>query len=117
MCKQLLSILFPLNILGKKRKCVKYSVYDLPVVGNKKVVNISWVGERLVVTHSEVQTIPFGGEDKTYQRRSDFYGDGQTTQSEVVTVIAANYWYVVNDMVYFSCTNVTSLVVNGETLI
>lgn len=117
MCKQLLSILFPLNILGKKRKCVKYSVYDLPVVGNEKTLNISWVGERLIVTHTIIQSFPFSREKETLQYKSDFHGDEQTTQSEVVIVRAGNYLETVNDMVYFSCTNVTSLIVNGQTLI
>lgn len=104
MSKQVKDILFPLNVLGKDKKCVKwehnfYSSDDYL---------IQWVGDVLQVCHTNLRAD--SRVRPTIIRKT---GGG----SFLYRVLSGVNYPVVNNTVYFNCTNVTSLIVNGEQLI
>lgn len=119
MCKQLLSILFPLNILGKK---IVNKKYIIPIPRYPQTINIVWTGEALDVAYTnysvhnpEYSTLP----PQATQHRTRFV-DGDQSSVGVYVMIKSDIYEtvtIVNDTLYFKCTNVTSLIVNGETLI
>lgn len=119
MCKWLRDILFPTNVLGKKKQCVKY---QLPVGFTSGTLNIQWEGERLDVTFTYgVQIkLPLSERRRYYtnERYNFVDGDGgiDTIDIETRETMRDATW-VEGQMIYFNCTNVTQLIVNGEQLI
>ncbi len=117
MCKQLLSILFPLNILGKNRKSRKFTIGDGFVI-----LNITYTGEKLDCLWTyDVKTAPPGMKpvQEYFHERVTYSNGSSTTEQLYINQGAQGYreQVVAGRTIYFSCTNITSLVVNGQTLI
>ena len=111
-CKKIKDILFPLNVLGKKKQCVNYQLTDpLP-----NTIPVEWIGERLRITFTYYKRIYHPMPKKvTIPEIVDLEnGDG----SEEIIGVHRNGFAIADDWtIHFNCTNVTSLIVNGETLI
>lgn len=104
MCKWLRDILFPTNVLGKKKRCVKW-VHNFSSADN---YTIQWAGDRLQICHASIWI----------NGKIDRFKDTYTVGGTFLYFVAAGVNYqVVNNTLYFNCTNVTSLIVNGEQLI
>lgn len=113
MCKWIKDILFPTNVLGKKRKVIPFDTSAIPAMPFK-TVTIQWTGERLQVCFTYATYNHYNNQYNYTQEKIDYSGGGTETLS------LRDDWSigkVNNDVVYFNCTNVTSLVVNGQTLI
>ena len=113
MCKFIKDILFPLNLFGKKRVCVAYKVTGSTV--EDYTLNVVWSGERMEITYTQrnVRTMP-----GIITPISTIHTDG--SESEIIVDTRTSRWQyirLVNNVVYFNCTNVTKLIVNGEQLI
>lgn len=105
MSKQVKDILFPLNVLGKDKKCVKWERNFLST--NSYLVQ--WVGDALQVCHTTLN-LADSRVEPTIIRKT---GGG----SFLYTVATGINYPIMNNTVYFNCTNVTSLIVDGEQLI
>ena len=119
MCKRIKDILFPTNVLGKKKKCVKF---DLPDGFYRGTINIQWEGERLDVTFTYGVQIKFPPSERrryfTNERFNFVDGDGGVDTIDIDTYnLSRSSKWVEERVIYFNCTNVTSLIVNGEQLI
>lgn len=113
MCKFIKDILFPLNLLGKKRVCVSYKV--IGSTPEDYTLNVVWSGERMEIAYTQrnVRTMP-----GIITPISTIHTDG--SESEIIVDTRTSRWQyirLVNNVVYFNCTNVTKLIVNGEQLI
>ena len=115
MCLQRLrDILFPLNVLAKDRRVITFDASAVPTVMYVKTLNIVWTGKRLgILSTTRVTTMGVG--DKYRQERT-YYTDGNGS-SETYSVQDGTLTKTTNFTVYFDCTNVTSLIVNGTTII
>lgn len=119
MCLKLKDILHPFNIFGKDRKNFKITV---PEEYGDYTYDIEWTGERLIVsyTYDVIIKIPPSERRRYPQPHKEIYTDGELSEE---TIIINQYnrmsaWQtLINASIYFDCTNVTSLIVNGETLI
>ena len=100
-CKKIKQILFPLNIFGKDKRCVTYTLpentfmYDctIEVTGDYMVLNANIKGSNVKVNFNHPVSTTY-----------DLFIGGNTD-------------YVRNHILYFNCTNITYLSVNGERLI
>lgn len=110
MCKWIKDILFPTNVLGKKKKCIKY---PLPSGYTSVNLDIECKGE-MVVSYTRTWFPPNINFPNGEQKR--VYVKNETT---TITIVRANQYgqRVGCKEVYFNCTNVTRLIVNGEQLI
>lgn len=114
MCKFIKDILFPLNLLGKKRVCVSYTVPDGSIIEDY-TLNVVWSGERMEIAYTQrnVRTLP-----GITTPVSTIYTDGNESEIIVDTRTSRpQYIRLLHNIVYFNCTNVTKLIVNGERLI
>lgn len=119
MCKWIKDILFPTNCFGKKKKCAKY---QLPDGFTSVTLNIQWEGERLDVTFTYGVQIKLPPSERrryyTNERFNFVDGDGGVDTIYIDRYnTAQNAKWVEEQMIYFNCTNVTQLIVNGEQLI
>lgn len=122
MCKKLKQILFPFNIFGKDRKSISIDLpnefVDLPLPGfYSETFNIVWSGERLIWCCTKLSKQGVGG---GYSKLSGTYTDGDNSTESITLSVRRTYqmWSQIPELkLHFLCTNVTSLVVNGETLI
>lgn len=113
MCKWIKDILFPTNVLGKKKDSFEIKIENPPYTS--RTFNIEWTGERLDIAYTK----------QTRRGRVYFkepirlqYLDGNETEEEFTVAQSVIYQgRIWTDNVYFNCTNVTSLIVNGEQLI
>lgn len=116
MCKFIKDILFPLNLLGKKRVCVAYTVPDGSQIADY-TLNVVWSGERMEVAYTNriIQVMP-----GVIKPVSNIHTNGN--ESEIIIHTRGEgarpqFTQLINNVVYFNCTNVTKLIVNGEQLI
>ena len=119
MCKRIKDILWPLNIFGKHKRSV---AFDLPDNNASVLLNIVWSGERMiseytrrVVTSAPNQPV----ETHDYPKRATYTNGDSTSESLWISRGTQGYRKVSTpeNKVHFTCTNVTSLVVNGQQLI
>ena len=109
MCDWLKNILFPTNLLGKKRQSIAYDLNGVPMINNKRTLNILWSGDRLVISRTELG--PWSG---AVSPQTDVY---EYSTDEPITIIQYRGKPFSDNAVFFDCTNVTKLEVNGEILI
>lgn len=116
MCKWIKDILFPTNVLGKKKKCVFYEFED-GNVPNPINLSIVWVGEKIRMSYTIVTNVqrPFPHAVVVENGKADFNGGDGT--EETYTISYRRGTVLAKRKLYFNCTNVTSLIVNGEQLI
>lgn len=108
MCKWIKNILFPTNLLGKKKRCV---TYQLPT--NPATLPIEWTGERLRVTYTFIKSVP----PKVIKKPVVYmFSDGNETE-EILDTHKAGFSIAEERTIHFECTNVTHLEINGETII
>ena len=111
-CKKIKDILHPLNIFGKSRT-TKVIVVPYIHPGGNTTINIKWTGERMRVLWT------FGiygsGENKYRSEERTYTAGSESTES--ITIRQSMNNRIVNGRIYFDCTNVTYLEVNGERLI
>ena len=118
MCKQLADILFPLNILGKKVRCVTYDTFSTPRIDNKKTFVIEWIGERLEVSWTIFQYYAIKPQQiKRNIPYKEIYVGGGTETIETSATLPPRAKSIVKDTLYFKCTKVTKLIINGEQII
>lgn len=113
MCKWIKDILFPTNILGKKKKCVKVAIENPPYTD--RVFNVDWQGERLNICYTSL--FRRSRTTKATPVRLVYNEEEQGEQSFTVSQNSTLDRRTWTDEVYFNCTNVTKLIVNGEQLI
>ena len=122
MCQRLRDILFPTNILGKDKRTIRFALPDnlTPVH-----LTIDWAGDHLECCYVErVVWHYMTPEPHTSTKKTPVhYRYNNTEQGTQEIDIYRGLYHnvsrtdVVDSCVYFKCTNVTSLIVNGETLI
>ena len=112
-CKKIKQILWPFNIFGKDKKAISYPLPRDPLPHS---IPVEWIGERLrvsfVFTKHLLTPSPHNVNIPVVLDFTD--GDGTTE-----TINTWKNGFVITDdwTIHFNCTNVTSLIVNGETLI
>lgn len=115
MCKRIKDILFPTNVLGKKKKCIKVAVPEQSGAYNYEIV---WSGERLQVAWAYNVQIKTPGERRRYidpHKEIFTNGDDDPETITIVQVNNARTWQQVSDaQLHINCTNVTKLTINGE---
>lgn len=124
MCKHLADILFPLNIFGKKVRCVTYDTSSTPRIDNKKTFIIEWVGERLDISATYEYAVrvtdpmPPHWDIKYPPIILNLTTSGTITlETDDFNIRGLTYKYIVPNAIYFKCTKVTKLIVNGEQII
>lgn len=124
MCKRLRDILFPTNLLGKDVRCVEYDTSDTPYtgsnVGRHKHFDINWTGDQLVVSYTIRSAVIYGPgrADITLYRENELFSeDGASELNVGCRITQTNRRQLETEMLYIKCTNVTSLEINGETII
>lgn len=115
MCKFIKDILFPLNLLGKKRVCVAYKVTGR--TPEDYTLNVVWSGERMEVAYTQniMRTMP-----PKKVSVSDMHTNGNESEITIYTRGEGSRpmgIQLIRNIVYFNCTNVTKLIVNEEQLI
>ena len=117
-------ILFPTNVFGKKRKIVSYDTDNAPRdTSMYPIINVTfdiqWSGEQIEILYGMRRR--YGNPPnitETIKSRRKLLRDSQAYNLfEQINVSSIDNTQFVNNIMYFSCTNVTRLVVNGETLI
>lgn len=112
MCKYIKDIFFPFNIFGKKKQCVSF---DIPNDHSTVTLNIEWTGERLQVAWT--RSMRQGGRIEHEPKRQT-YTNGHVTEETIEIKRTVHPQVGVSDnRIYFNCTNVTYLSVNGMDLI
>ena len=119
MCKWLRDILFPTNILGKKKQCVAVSWADTPEVDGYKSFDVVFYGEYCEISYTRsvrrgdaapiVKTVYFP--ERTSMDSEDHY-----ERLEIMSGIHGAYVNRCSD-IFFKVTNCESLEVNGVKLI
>lgn len=111
MCKFIKDILFPLNVLGKKKRSI---VIDLPDGYDPVTLNINWEGDRIDVRYTRIWLPP-----RQYGKAQGIEQTLINGDAAAVDVIRVNnvHQRITCDKVYLECTNVEYLYVNGEKLI
>lgn len=117
MCQRLRDIFFPTNVLGKDKRTIKFSLASLTPSMHHLIFDIQFVGERLEVCYTQIAN--YG---KQYRQQSFLYEDGDGTLFNFdIHPYDRNGDKVRNgaldELIYFKCTNVTSLIVDGQQLI
>lgn len=121
-------ILFPLNLLGANQECVVYDFTGTypPTTGSipnrKFVFTIVWTGKGLRMCYTRVNRSGGNVHPKyDYVQVRENYANGSGTTETVLTpdgtILAGVGSYVQDNKLYFKCTNVTSLIVNGQQII
>ena len=113
ICK-LRDILFPTNVTGADKRVISYDITNAPhTPPPNKHLNIQYNGELLQVCFTYRHYNNHSGQVWYEEVKQQYSGNGNVDLS-----LKDEYWQRVNDnVVYFNCTNVTSLIVNGDTLI
>ena len=112
MCmKKIKQILFPLNVLGKDMRTFTFPQVHPPY--NNYNYDIVWTGERLEFAWT--QYAKTGGTVAVMPMRQEFVNGNESEENVFVRqTIAPSSWA---DDLHLKCTNVTKLIINGETLI
>ena len=124
MCKRIKDILWPTNIFGKK---IVSKSCKLQIPEGQNYINIQafWQGERLEMTFTHIRTLVLSrkrinnpvrvivenGEEIDEDYNIGYHG------LEFFAIGAVASDAPEHNVIYFKCTNVTSLVVNGQQLI
>ena len=119
MCKRIKDILWPTNIFGKHKQSV---AFDLPDNNTVVSLNIVWSGERMIAEYTKrvvtkAPNLPISTMD--FPERIT-YTNGDSTSENLWIMRGAQGYRITStpeNKVHFTCTNVTSLVVNGQQLI
>ena len=111
MCKWLRNILFPTNILNKHVQSFEFEQVHPPY--NSYTYEIDWTGERLEFNY--YMNTRSGGKVVHTPKQIIFTDGNESGEQIFIRQSLAPVVFVSN--LYLKCTNVTSLVVNGETLI
>lgn len=121
MCKRIKDILWPFNIFGKKIVSIPYKLPD----GDTINVQVVWEGERLQMCYTHIVVDRTSRKiTKTPVKRIAVLG--VEIDENIVRGNIGRYHYAVgandgdapeHNVIYFKCTNVTSLIVNGEQII
>ena len=104
MCRWLSNILFPTEVIGRKRQCAKYI---LPNISGWHVMQVKATGKRIHMSVSYEDAAP----------NITVPLDIVDVNDQTVGVVLENVQYIRNRLIYFNCIDVKSLVVNGEQLI
>ena len=113
MCKRIKDILWPLNVLGKKKKSATYKLSGDPL---PHTIPVEWWGDQLRITFTFYRRVytPYP-RTVTIPITLDFAnGDGAT---ETITTWRNGFAISEDWTLHFNCTNVTKLIVNGEQII
>ena len=101
--KKLNDFFWPFNIFGQNKKSISY---DVP--GSTISIHVSWTGDKLMLIYcNEFDT---GEIEKTVTTHQ---GGGMFSH----TVRNGVNFQIPQNKIFFNCTNVTSLIVNGQQLI
>lgn len=116
---KLRDILLPTNVLGKNIRCVSYDTTDVPVVDDKKTLTVTWAGERIEFSYTTRHVYINGPKRKTEYRKNKEILAGTGTETRTFRYGPRNpqVFEYLEPMIYFKCTNVTSLIVDGQQLI
>jgi hypothetical protein len=118
MCKWIKYILFPTNVLGKKKKCVSFDTLNTPTIDNMQTFEIEYEGDALAVRYTQFTQRKTPPRSRRYDPIEHISSGGETFEITAPRVdnqrTASN---IDNHVIYFNCTNVTKLIVNGEQLI
>ena len=123
MClRKIKQILWPTNQLGKDKQsfALPYDTIVSQLVdwnAHQFAVPFSWIGERLVIRYTHLQRTgapPQGQSFITNVQEVYENGDGSAQEIRGDYYIDAHLVMRINSDMYFDCTNVTSLIVNGE---
>lgn len=118
MCKFIKDILFPLNVLGKKKRTFKI---DVPAASGTYPFDFYWEGERLEIAWAyEIQIKTPGQRRHFVEQHKEIYTDGDIEQAHHIDIVQLNNistWQTANGYIYLNCTNVTYLGMNGTILI
>lgn len=106
MCQRLRDILQPLNVLGKDIKNIQYPLSRTAFPIN---LTIKWTGDYL----DAKWTIK---KNSGKLAKADFHDKNQVDKTRIIPITPMGGDRAYSDL-YFKCINVTSLIVNGETLI
>lgn len=116
--------MFPLNIFGKKVRCVTYDTSSTPRIDNKKTFIIEWVGERLDISATYEYAVrvtdpmPPHWDIKYPPIILNLTTSGTITlETDDFNIRGLTYKYIVPNAIYFKCTKVTKLIINGEQII
>lgn len=120
MCRWLRDILFPLEILGRKRKSIKFDLTTTPTQGSGrntyKEITFKWSGDRLILSYVIFSNY-FYPVSTEYENKKSVYvnGDENTISFRIpYTQDPRVVRGAIDDVIYFNCTNVTYLEINGE---
>jgi hypothetical protein len=120
MCKQLLDILHPLNILGARAKNFTFDTSGTDIIDDKYTFNIEWEGRSLQVLytmHRYSRAIPHSI-DKYEQIKHLFVGGGtDIIEQPAFFRSPGSYYDIDKDIIYLKCVSVTKLIINGTTII
>ena len=105
-------ILFPLNTTGKKKQSV---VYNLPADHSSVTLEITWSGDRLDVAYTTYHQS--GGRNEYTPERTTYENGHDSDEDIFIRRSTIPRIGVVDNAVYFNCTNVTYLEINGEQFI
>ncbi len=121
MCKRLRDIFFPTNLLGKNVRCVSFDTSGVEVVDGRKVFTILKDGGNVELSYTKFDrdtTTPPPHKTKYTSVKQKL-----TLARNVVRVphsdpgAMGHTFGIANNVLYFKCTNVQSLTVNGTRLI
>ena len=115
MCKWIKDILWPTNAKGDKKQSFKVEIAAPPY--NNVTFTVEWAGERLDICYCSLFR---RGRDRAYtDHRLDYTAvdgdEGTQTFTVFQNALADRRTWV--EAVYFECTNVTKLIINGEQFI
>lgn len=110
MCKWLRDILFPLNLLGKKKRSFEVPVQSPPY--NNVPFTVVWSGDRLDMCYASLFK---RGKSKVIPTpiRAQYTNGNMDTETFIVNQRASGDMRTWVNAVYFNCTNVTYLEING----
>ena len=109
MCKHIKDILFPLNILGKKKKSFDIAITDY---SEDAVFEIEWTGERLDICWTS--KFRRGKYHESHQERRSFTNGNNSLTEITIEQRQESDLRKWAEAIYFNCTNVTKLIINGE---
>ena len=123
MCKRIKDILWPLNVLGSKVRSIKYKLPD----GGTITVQVVWEGKRLQMCYTHLRRAMDWEYRKTYVTPvKHVKTNGTEINEEITRGMRGRFYNAVgafdssapeHNVIYFKCTNVTKLIVNGEQII
>ena len=125
MCVQKIKdILFPTNVLGKN-VISKSCKLQIPEGDPDVTIHVEWEGERLEIAFTHIKTIVPARKRENISIRETLEDGDTFEETYCVGYHSINFWAIgsvdvdapEHNVIYFKCTNVTSLVCNGETII